>query len=220
MNDQTDRLIEALAADARPVRRLAPPTLRAALWLIGFGVLAAAAMAIMADIGATVRRTSEFGQWLQVAGELGTGAAAVVAACHIALPDRSPRWAWLPVPFLALWLGSTGVGCLALIPTQGLAGPFFGHSPGCFGFMLAASLPTGALLFLLLRRARPLREKLTAVVAGLGVAAFSALLLRFVHPFQITVMDLAFHLAATLVVIGVASLVSGVALVGRSSRPV
>ena len=214
MNSSTDRLIETLAADARPVRRLAPPSLRAILWLAGFGLVAAVAVLMLADVGAALRRTASLTQQLSVLGELGVGMTAVIAACHLALPDRSPRWALLPIPSLVLWLASSGYGCLSLLPTLGLAGSDPGESRQCFAFMLGVSLPTGGLLFLMLRRARPLREKLTAVVAALGVAAFSALLLRFFHPFEITVLDLGFHLAAALVVIGIGALASRRTLVG------
>jgi hypothetical protein len=37
--------------------------------------------------------------------------------------------------------------------------------------------------------------------AGLGVAALSAAILQFFHPFNITVMDLAAHLAAIALVV-------------------
>ncbi len=214
MNSSTDRLIEILAADAGPVRRLAPPSLRAVLWLCGFGLVAAVAVLMLADVGAALRRTASLTQQLSVLGELGVGVTAVIAACHLALPDRSPRWALAPVPFLALWLGSSGYGCLALLPTLGLGGPDPGESPGCFAFMVGVSAPIAGLLFLMLRRARPLRAKLTAVIAALGVAAFSALLLRFFHPFEITALDLGFHLAAALVVIAIAALASRRSLVG------
>jgi hypothetical protein len=215
MSGPTDRLIERLVADARPVRRLAPPTLRALLWLAAFALVAAVAVMLAADVGATLRRTAALTQRLSVLGELGVGVSAVIAACHVALPDRSPRWALAPIPFLLLWLVSSGLGCLALLPTLGVAGPDPGESRNCFVFMVAVSAPVGGALFLMLRRARPLREKLTAVLAALGVAAFAALLLRFFHPFEVTALDLGFHLAAALVVVGLGALAGRTALVGR-----
>jgi hypothetical protein len=42
----TAQLIDKLAAAARPVRRLRPPALRAALWLIGFIALAAVLISV------------------------------------------------------------------------------------------------------------------------------------------------------------------------------
>jgi hypothetical protein len=44
------------------------------------------------------------------------------------------------------------------------------------------------------------------MVGGLGVAALSAFVLQFFHPFDVTVMDLATHLAAVALVIGGAAL--------------
>lgn len=211
MNGSTDRLIAALAADAKPVRRLASPLVRASVWLLVFGTVAATALVLMSNVAATFGRMVADHQILAAVGEVATGVVSVVAACHLALPDRSRRWALLPLPFLALWLAASGYGCLEVLSASGSVGPDK-DSPGCFVFMIAVSLPTAGLLFLMLRKARPLKEKLTALVAAMGVAALSAFLLRFFHPFEITVIDLAFHLAGAAVVVGVAALVSPRAL--------
>ena len=61
-----------------------------------------------------MHRNGDFQSALAWTASLLTGATAVVAAAHLALPDRSRRWALLPLPFLALWLTASGVGCLGL----------------------------------------------------------------------------------------------------------
>ncbi len=56
------------------------------------------------------------GQWL---ASVATGVLAAVAAFLVALPDRSPRWALLPLPALAVWLASLGWGCFADLARMG-----------------------------------------------------------------------------------------------------
>ena len=62
-------------------------------------------------------------------------------------------------------------------------------------------------LLWLLSRARPIDPAPVALLGGLGAAALAAFLLQFFHPFQVTFIDLAFHLLAVTIVIGGAALV-------------
>jgi len=61
-------------------------------------------------------------------------------------------------------------------------------------------------LFWMLRRARPMDPLPVAATGTLGVAATAAFILEFFHPFDVTVIDLALHLAAVglIVVLGTA----------------
>ena len=52
----------------------------------------------------------------------------------------------------------------------------------------------------MLRKAQPIAPTPVAVLGALGVAALAASLLQFFHPFDITVIDLGFHLAAVALV--------------------
>jgi len=71
-----------------------------------------------------------------------------------------------------------------------------GESAHCFIFITAASVPLAIGLFWMLRRARPMGALTVAALGTLGVAATAAFVLQFFHPFDVTVIDLAFHLAA------------------------
>jgi hypothetical protein len=186
----TDELIATLAADAKPVKRLAPPGRRATVWLAVILGLGALAVASLADIGGFVARNDSVHAALAWCGSLTTGVAAVVAAAHLSLPDRPRRWALFPLPFLLLWLGASGAGCL------GLPAASLGASDHCFGFILVTGGAFSAFLFWRLRRARPLDGGLTATVAALGAAGLSAALLAFFHSFTVTWLDLGAHLAA------------------------
>src|SRR5207244_481484 len=100
-----------------------------------------------------------------------TAITGAVAAFELSVPDRSGRWLWLPAPFALLWLGTMGYGCIADWLVQDGAGVHLGHSGECFKAILTTSLPLGALLFLMVRHAAPVRPVATALVGGLALAA-------------------------------------------------
>jgi hypothetical protein len=104
-------LIEDLVAKAAPVRRLHPPQVRAGLWLLAVTALAAAAILLFSDLGLFVQRARDPKLALELVGTLTTGMAAVIAAFYLSLPDRSRLWAAAPLPFLALWVASSGYSC-------------------------------------------------------------------------------------------------------------
>jgi hypothetical protein len=196
-----DRLIDRLATGLPPVRRLRPPTWRAAGWL-AVVLLLGLAVAAHADLSAMMRRMQGApDMWLAMLGSALTAAAAVVAAFQTSLPDRSPRWALLPLPGLALWLGASGMGCLRDWLVAGTHAASLAESRECLVFILGFSLPLSALLVWMLRRACPLRPNLTAGLGGLAAAAAAATLLGMVHPYDAAVSDLLVHAFAVLLVI-------------------
>ena len=212
MREATEHVIERLVADAQPVRRLRPPTRRAALWLLAVAAIAAGAILVFSDLGVMADRLRDPKLQVEMVATLLTGIAAVVASFHLSLPDRSPTWALLPLPFLAVWIASSGYSCWRHWISFGPGGFELGESAHCLRFMLAISIPLGVSLLLLLRRAGPLTPVRVAAVGGLGIGAIAAFVLQFFHPFDVTFMDLAVHLGAVAVVVAVASLVERVAL--------
>jgi hypothetical protein len=130
-----------------------------------------------------------------------TAIAATLAAFELSVPDRSPRWAWLPLPPFLLWIAASGLGCLQNGFSLGGAGGVLGESGHCFGFIVAFSVPLSLGLFWLLRRARPIDPLPVAALGTLAAAASAAFLLQFFHPFDVTVIDLGLHLAAVGVVV-------------------
>jgi len=198
LNDERDTsdLVSALAARLTPVRRLRPPALRALGWLALVAALAAWPVAHYSNVPVFLARIAVPRVAVECAATLLTALAALLAAFELSLPDRSRRWALLPLAPLALWIAASGYGCLANGLGGGGPGDLLGESRRCFMFIVMASVPLAALLFWALRRARPLAPLPVALTGALAVAALAAFVLQFFHPFDVTVIDLALHLAA------------------------
>ena len=199
----TDQLIHRLTQDARPVRRLRPPFVRVAIWIASVAAGATAIVSALADVPVFMARTQDTRQMIELAATLSTGVLAIVAAFEMSLPDRARAWALLPLPTLALWIGSAGTGCvqnwIAGVPSD------LAESADCFGIIVATSLPLGIALLWMLRRAKPLSPGPVAAMGGLGIAGISAFLLQFFHPFDVTVIDLAIHAVAVALVVGLSA---------------
>ncbi len=206
MSDTTDQLIARLSADAGPVQRLRHPLMRAAAWLGCVAIGSGGVIAAFADTSAFIGRAHDVRQMVELTATLATGLLAIVAAFEMSLPDRSRAWALLPLPALAAWLATTGLGCLqgwiAGTPTD------LGESAECFLILLGTSIPLGLVLSWMLLRAKPLAPASVAAMGGLGVAGIAAFLLQFFHPFDVTVIDLAIHAVAIGLVIAVSALSS------------
>ncbi len=212
-----DALISALSADLRPVRRLASPWRRAALWLIA-GLWVGLLLSLFADWGALwARLTSAADMWLSVLGAAATCVLAGAAALQIAIPGRSVRWALLPLPALAVWVGASTAGCLRLAPLTATMPMPPMHPMVCLEFLLLVSLPLAMLLTWLLVRACPLRPGVTAALAGLASAGGAATLLTLVHPFDATLADLGVHALAVALVVLLMRLAGGQALRASTS---
>lgn len=217
MSVRLDDLIGELGADLHPVRRLSPPLVRAGAWL---SLVAATGLvlACFADLpGIAHRLRSVPDMWLAVLGSTATTMLGAIAAFELSFPDRKPAWALLPVPGLLLWIAGTGLGCLRawVIPDMHAANMLEARS--CFAFIVTLSIPLSIVMVLMIRRACPLRPDLTAVTAGLAVAAAAATLLNFFHPYDVGATDIAVHIVAITLVIGVNRLV-GSRLLGSGSR--
>jgi hypothetical protein len=209
----TEALIQALVIDASPVRRLRAPRIRAALWL-GTATLAAAAM-IFAVTGITLfkagaanpRALAEW--WAMVA----TGIVGITAAHHLAIPGHSPYWrkaAWWPA---ALWLSLAVAGCLS--GANGVSwtdGSNLWHYLECFGFVVGCGVPLAIVLSGSVRRALPVWPTDTAIQGCLGVGALAIAFMRFFHPVDLSVIDLASHLTALALVVGAGALRASVTL--------
>lgn len=209
-----DGLIDTLAADARPVRPLNPPLLRALGWLAAIALLVALCLYFLSDTEQLFARYAgrEAVMVLEMAAMLATGVLAVVGAFFAAVPGRSRRWLLAPVLPMAAWLLLSGVGCYRNIASDGGLAPAVGHSYDCLIFIVTVSLALGAPLIWMLARARPINPLPVALLGGLGTAALAAFTLQFFHPFAVTFLDLAFHVVAIALVVMAAALLNRRAL--------
>lgn len=220
MKDSNDRLIEAMAANLRPVRRLPPPALRTLFWLV-LAAAIAAGLAPFADVTAMQRRIMATpDMWLAVLGSIATMATSALAAFELSLPDRSRVWALLPLPAAVLWLGASGLGCVRphVLPDTHVA--TIGETRDCLMFIIGLSVPLAAALVIMLRRAFSLAPSLTAAMAGLASAAAAATLLNFFHPFDAALSDLAVHTLAVVIVVAAVRGVGGRTLQNSPVGPV
>ncbi|MEP7316819.1 MAG: NrsF family protein [Sphingomicrobium sp.] len=210
----TDTLIDQLAADIRPVRPLRAPALRALMALAAIALVAGLAIALLGDVGELRRRYAgrEALLALEMAAMLATGVLAVVAAFFLSIPGRSRRWIAAPVPPFAVWLLLSGLGCYNDFVRRNGVEWELGESMHCLLFILATSAALAPFLIWRLARAKPINPLPVALLGGLGVAAVSALVLQFFHPFTVTFVDLTVHLVAILIVIGTVGLVNRRAL--------
>jgi hypothetical protein len=194
-------LIGELSADLTPVRRLPPPWLRAAIWLVAVLVVGAVLVATRTLLPALGIIGNDPFMLPGAYASLATAILAAIAAFQLSLPDRSDAWALLPLPALAVWVALNGLGCLATLaipgaqttPTQFLV---------CFSLILGISVPLTAVMIVMLRRTRPLRPLRVGILGGLAASAGAATLLVLIHPHDSAVLDLAAHALSVAVIIG------------------
>jgi hypothetical protein len=197
----TPELIEMLIADAKPVRRLRPPLLRAALWLLFAGVILLALGALQGARPDLAERVREPSFAAALAGSLLTGVLAAVAAFHLSLPDRSRLWSLLPLPAAALWASTIGYGCLTDWVSIGPDGVRLGTTLECLTTLLIASVPTSVILLVMLRHTARLYPTTVAMMGGVASAGIAATALALFHQIDASVMVLLWNLGAAVLIV-------------------
>jgi hypothetical protein len=202
----TDGLIDRLAEGLQPVQPLRKPWLRAALW----SAFATAAIALIAVVGgsraALAEALPEAGFLLPLIGSWLTGITAALAAFQVSLPDRSPRWLWLPVAPILLWSTGFAYGCLVNfgeVP-QSLAAL---STSDCLLTIVLTSVALVAVLLPMLRRVRTLRPRMTALLGFLAVAGFADTAHLLVHTEQDSILALTVNLIPATITVLLAGLV-------------
>jgi hypothetical protein len=203
---KTPDLIEALVADAEPVRRLRPPTLRTALWLLAPLLVFALLVLGQGTRADLAQRLQQPDFIITVGAALLTGASAALAAFMLNVPGRSLHWAWLPVPAAALWMLGVGRACLTNWVALGPGGLEAGETARCFATVLITGLPLSLLLFAMLRRGSLLSGTPLVLTASLAVAAVSASALSLFHPLDASVLVLTWNVGLAAVIVAMGSL--------------
>jgi hypothetical protein len=205
----TPDLIDALAANLAPVRRLRPPVTRAACWLL----LAALVLALLAvsqgirpDLAQRLREPTFI---LGMSGALLTGVLAAVATFMLSLPDRSRFCLLLPAPALVLWLSTIGYQCLTNWVSLEPNGIHLGETTQCFATLVLTSLPLSLAMLVMLRYAAPLRPIAVTLTGSLAVAAITATALSLFHELDATVMILMWNLGTAALFVGLGGALGG-----------
>ena len=202
---KTSDLIETLANSATPVRRLRPPLVRAALWLMLAGAVFAL-LAIMHGLRPDLPIRLRQGLFLtSAAAALVTAMLAAIASFRLGLPESSRWWALLPCPALAVWVSSIGYGCLTEWVKMDPSGIHMGEAAQCFATLLLTSVPLSIAMLVMLRHAAALRPTIVSATAGLAIAAITSLVLSLIHEFDATIMILIWNLGTAVVIAGLAS---------------
>jgi hypothetical protein len=199
---KTPDLIASLAANVAPVRRLRPPVIRAACWLLLAAVvltLLAISQGIRPDL---IQRLQDPAFAISMAAPLLTGVLAVFAAFLVSLPDRSRLWLLLPAPALIVWLSNIGYQCLTQWISIGPDGVGFGEAARCFATLVLTSLPLSLAMLVMLRYAAPLRPTAVTLMGSLAVAAITATALSLFHVMDATVMILMWNIGAAVLLVG------------------
>lgn len=201
---KTPDLIASLAANATPVRRLRPPVMRAACWLL----LATAVLTLLA-VNQGIRpdlaqRLREPAFAIGMVASLLTGGLAAISAFLVSLPDRSRLWLLLPFPALILWLSNIGYQCLVQWIDIGPDGISLGEAARCFATLVLTSLPLSLAMLVMLRYAAPLRPTTVTLMGSLAAAAITATALSLFHTIDATAMILMWNLGTAVLFVGLA----------------
>lgn len=202
----TDELINSLAAEMKPVRRLRSPLFRAACWLtLGTFVLTLLAVhqGIRPDLA---QRLNQPAFVAGMAASILTGILAAVAAFLISLPDRSRLWLLLPAPALVLWLSNIGYQCMTQWIAIGPDGIDPGEAARCFATLVLASLPLSLAMLVMLRYAALVRPTPVALMGGLAVAAVTATALSLFHSADASMMILMWNVGTATIFGGIGGL--------------
>ena len=177
---RTEDFIVELAGRAEPVRPLSSHSVRLASWL-ALAIACASAAILFLGVrldAATVFSTPAFLQ----TGIVAAAAAAVAAAAALilAIPgaERTPALRTGALGLIALWAGFLGTAIIRGGHGFALASDW----PVCFARVALIAAVPAAGLFLMVRRAAPLRPAWTGGLAAVAAASIGGLAIQFVCP--------------------------------------
>ena len=166
-----DDLIDVLAADLKPIRRVSAPLAATFVWI------AAAACLLAVAIGLSHVRT-DLGSWMlrrNTIMEVSFAALTAVMSAHalfqLAIPGRNPAWTVAPVCCALAWVALLGVGCWHDLARLGWIGMPYESSPGCLTFITGFGTPILLMTLFMARHALLLRPFPVALLAALAAAA-------------------------------------------------
>lgn len=187
---RTPELIDLLADELKPVRRLRSPLFRGLCW----GLVAAVIVLLLA-ISQGVRpdffqRLGDASFAVALAGSAATAISAAAAAFALAVPGRSRLWALVPLPPLLLWMAAIGRQCLTHWVRYDGGAMMMGDTARCFATVILTSLPLWLLMLLMLRRSGAVRRMLPMMAGSLAVGATAGVAMDLLHTLDASAMIL------------------------------
>lgn len=202
---ETSDLILTLSRDAAPVRRLAHPMTRAALWF-ALSVPYIAAIVIIYELAGFETSLSLDARFvIEELATIATAVTAAIAAFCCIVPGRDRRIALLPLLPLAVWLASLGQQCADQWLRFGAAGVSLSVGWECLPPSILIGIVPAVVMVIMLRRGAPLYPRSTVMLGALAVAALGNLGLRIFHVGDVTIMMLVWHLGAVALLLAAAS---------------
>jgi hypothetical protein len=201
----TSALARRLAADNTPVRPLSNPWRRTALWVLASIPCMTVVLLVVRWQGRLFWPASDGRFGVEEVAAFATAITAAGAAFASVVPGYDRRWLLLPVLPLMVWLGSIGAGCLQL---WSLGGPVtIGRDWSCVRLITLTGAVPGAGMAWMLRRGAPLTPRLSAALGGLAAAGMGNVVMRLVHPPDVSVLVLVWHVGTVSVLVALASAV-------------
>ncbi|SOE89061.1 hypothetical protein SAMN05446927_7712 [Caballeronia arationis] len=199
----TSDLIDSLVADAKPVRRLRSPVMRALCWLLFAALLltlVALVHGVRPDLMVKLHQPSFV---VGVVAALTTAVLASIASFTASVPGRSRGWLLLPAPAAVAWMSTIGYGCLTNWISIGPDGMSPGETARCFATFAITGIPLSLVMLIMLRYVARLSPNSVVMTGSLAVASMTAVALSLFHPLDATVMVLMwnFGVAAVLMVL-------------------
>ena len=193
-------LIQSLARECSPVRPLACPLTRTALWFAVVVPYIALVVFVATPRSDLAAMTHDWRFVIEQAAALATAATAAFAAFASTVPGYDRRLLFLPLAPVAVWLVALGQGCMLEWLSHGLQGLWL-HSDW---FSIRSVLIVGALpavaMAVMLRRGAPLYPHLTAAFGGLAAAGLGNFGLRLFHPVDASLMVLVWQVGTVVAV--------------------
>lgn len=185
-----DKLIQELVAELRPVRRLRPPIIRLAIWLLlslPWLVAVVYVKGLLPDIGTKLSDV----RWLVEQGAaLATALMAAMAAFCAGVPGR-PRWEhFMPLVPLTIWLGVLGHASIQEVAMSGDVSRIFHQHWECLPAIIFVGIGPAVVMTAMVRRGFPRAPMLTSGLAALASAGLAEVILRLIHPQAVSLMVL------------------------------
>jgi hypothetical protein len=214
MRTTTEQLIERLAQDVRPVRRVPAPAIRTMVWLTAVPVCLIVVLFAMSALNDSGRAGLDAWRTALQVATAGVGIAAAFAAFASVVPGRSRRFITIVIGTGAAWVAVTTGAAWRDLARYGEFGLRSQSDWSCVAVMTAVSALLVAVMLRMLRRGgAPLTPRLTAMFAGLGASAFASLVACAAHPHPYSSIVLVWHGGTALLTAGL------VATVGRQLLP-